>query len=391
MNLEQVKLERTALTDEQKGVVLTVVKKLSELGHEAKFVPPVKVGPVVSAYRFLPIRKTRVSHLESLADDFAVALGVEDVLVKRMPGDAAVGVFVPNKVRKMVSFRETIGELYRQFHNDEITGIPMNFGVDVLGKPFIEDLVSLPHLLIAGSTGSGKSTLLSSILTGIVYTLNSSGVKLVLSDTKGVEFGHFIGSPHLLFEPATSIYQTLEQMDWLISEMEDRLSSIGKYGCRNIHEYNTKLLKTGDLKDLALVLPYIVLAIDELADLMMHKGDKRGESKIAQDKLSKIVQKSRAAGVYVIAATQRPSVNVVSGSIKANFPARLSFRLPSEHDSRTVLSTGGAEHLLSRGDMLYVSPNRPGLHRLHAPYASIEDIKAAVDMAIRKEEAGHGN
>ncbi len=188
---------------------------------------------------------------------------------------------------------------------------------------------------IMGPNGSGKSTLLSSIIASLCYCVGPERVQIILSDTKNVEFGHFVGAPQLLFEPATSVYQTLERLDWVIDEMEDRLKTIGKAGHRNIHEYNTASNPKGPF-------PFIVIIIDELADLMMFKGSKKGESKIAEEKIAKIVQKSRAAGIYFIAATQRPSVNVVAGSIKANFPARLTFRLPSEFDSRTVIGTGGA-------------------------------------------------
>jgi len=383
---------------EEAEVITKVAYKLAELGLEAIFKPPITKGPIISAYRFTPKGRTRVSHLEMLASDFAIALGVEDVLVKRMPGESAVGIFVPRKEREEIKFLDTVSKAYVYYNQKDLKSlfesvpIPLNFGVDSLGRPAIEDLEKMPHLLIAGSTGSGKSTLLTSILATLVYVLNSNTLKLVLSDTKGVEFGHFIGAPHLLFEPATSIYQTLERMDWIIDEMESRLKIIAASGNRNIHEYNSSLtidkLKIKGIVDDGetdgIILPYIVLVIDELADLMLHRGKERGESKIAQDKLSMIVQKSRAAGVYVIAATQRPSVNVVAGSIKANFPARLTFRLPSSADSRTVIGTGGAEHLLSRGDMLFLSPNKPGLHRFHAPFVATEEIAAAVDLSVRR-------
>lgn len=364
------------MSDEQQETIAKLTIKTIELGFSVKFVPPIQVGPIVSIYKFLPMNSTRVSTLENLASDYAVALGVEDVLCKRMPGESAVGVFVPNRERKFIDFKETVKNVWAVAN---VARVPLNFGVDVRGVPFIEDLSTLPHLLIAGSTGSGKSTLLSSILASIIYCCPPDKIQFILSDTKNVEFGHFVGAPHLLFEPATSVYQTLERLDWVIDEMSNRLKLIGKAGMRNIFEYNFSVPPRN-------ILSYIVIIIDELADLMMFKGEKRGESKIAQDKISTIVQKSRASGIYFIAATQRPSVNVVAGSIKANFPARLSFRLPSESDSRCVISTGGAEHLLAQGDMLYVSPNRPGLVRLHAPYAKIEDIRAAVDISTRRSQ-----
>jgi S-DNA-T family DNA segregation ATPase FtsK/SpoIIIE len=361
------------MTDEQLEIVAKLTVKLNELRYEIKFIPPISVGPVISVYRFLPLGQTRVSQLEGLATDFAVLLGVEDVFVKRLPGEACVGVFVPNKERTKVTFLDTINNVWAV---KDVQKIPLNLGVDHLGKPLVVDLCDLPHLLVAGSTGSGKSTLLSSLLASIIYCISPERVQFILSDTKAVEFGHFIGAPHLLYEPATTVYQTLERLEYVIDEMEDRLKILSKLGFRNIHEYNKQPSKGP--------LPFLVIVIDELADLMMFKGEKRGETKIATEKIGTIVQKSRAAGIYFIAGTQRPSVNIVAGSIKANFPARLTFRLPSEIDSRTVIGTTGAEHLLSQGDMLFVNPNRPAVQRVHAPYATITDIKAAVEAASHK-------
>ncbi len=362
------------MTDEQISVVATVSIKLAELGLDLKFIKPISVGPIISVYRFAPQGSTKVSQVEACSADLAIALGVEDVFVKRMPGESAIGVFVVNAKRTPITFLDTINNVWKL---KDTMKIPLNFGVDHLGKPFVEDLIELPHLLVAGSTNSGKSTFMRSMLASLIYCIPPSRLQVGLSDTKNVEFGHFVGTPHLLWEPATSVFRTLEQLDWLCDEMESRLKTIGGASKLNIHEYNELHNSFSTVKR----LPYIVYIIDELADLMAYKGEKRGESKLAEEKIGKIVQKSRASGIYLIAGTQRPSTNVVAGSIKANFTARLSFRLPADYDSRTVIGTTGAEHLLSKGDMLYVSPNRPGLTRLHSPYAKIEDIKAAVDAA----------
>jgi len=364
------------LSPSQKETLAKLTLKLLELRLDVTF-ELLREGPVVTAYGFAPQGATRVAQLEAVGSDLAVALGVEDVLVKRMPGDSAVSVCVPNAQRKGVAFRDVVGR-----KNANAQRVPLLFGVDQFGSLFVEDLTELPHLLIAGSTGSGKSTLLASMLGNIVYSMPASAVRLLLSDTKGVEFTPFIGAPHLSEKPLTSVYQTLEAMDWLINETESRLRRLAQTSVRNIHEYN---INADALR--AERMPYVVLVIDELADIMTHRGEKRGESKLASDKLSKIVQKARASGIYVVAATQRPSVDVVAGIIKANFPARLTFRLPSVADSRTVLGTSGAEHLLSQGDCLYASPRQAGLRRLHAPLASQGDIRAACEAATLQEIA----
>jgi S-DNA-T family DNA segregation ATPase FtsK/SpoIIIE len=349
----------------------------------AKFVDPVSVGPIVSVYRCLPQGTTKVSHLEAIAQDFALALGVEDVMVKRMPGEVAVGIFVPNAERKWVNWRDIVGFGGRPEVREQMM-IPLVLGIDYTGVGVIEDLSLFPHLLVTGSTGSGKSTLMSSLIGTLMYNCPPEHVEFILIDLKQVEFNHFVGAKHLLFEPAYSVYQALERMQWTIEEMERRLKTFARNGHRNILEYNASATKTTPL-------PYIVIVFDELASLLLDsrkeaESESRGPSlgKIAQGKLSQLAEKARATGIHIIAATQRSSVKVVEGNIKANFPARLTFRLPSEADSRTILGTSGAEHLLARGDMLFSSPNKPGLTRVHAPLASIEDIRACVEFSARR-------
>lgn len=373
-------MAETKLSDSQLRISVRIATKFALLGIQTKFIEPVIEGPVVSIYRFQPEGSTRVSHIESLAPDLAVSLGVEDVFVKRMPGEEAVGIFVPNEERKWVNWRDICG-VYGQAEKPHI---PLLLGIDNLGNRVVEDLSTFPHLLVAGSTGAGKSTLLNSILATIIYNCSSNDVQIVISDTKGVDFGHFVGAPHLLYDPATSVYRTLEQLDYLLAEMESRLRTLAKGGHRNILEYNQDSRNAKDR------LPYILFLIDELADLLLNRSrtdQKRSASfgKISSQKLSELASKARASGIHCIASTQRPSVKLLEGDIKSNFTARLSFRLPSFADSTTVLSTGGAEHLLSRGDMLFQSPNSPGLRRIHAPFASIEDIKAAIEVAGRRE------
>jgi DNA segregation ATPase FtsK/SpoIIIE, S-DNA-T family len=359
------------LTEEQLEIVAKLTHKMSILGASAKPLPQVTIGPIVSVYRFMPTGSTRVSQIESLATDFAVELGVEDVVVKRLPGDNAVGVFVPNETRTPVKFLDTTKHLWAARDKQYI---PLNLGVTQVGEPLIDDLVTLPHLLIAGATGSGKSTLLTTLITSICAVKSKDSVNFVLSDTKGVEFRAFEGVPHLLFPVSYEVEDSVKHLQFIVDEMSERLNKIGNAGFHNITEFNKNNSKHP--------MPYVVIVIDELADILELKGEKRGE-RPGQDAVSKLAQKARASGIHLLAATQRPSVNIVSGSIKANFPARISFRLPSEFDSRTVLNTTGAEHLLAQGDMFYVSPNKPGITRAHAPLTSCGDIQGALDMIVR--------
>lgn len=354
-----------APTDDQKQRIVCIVAKLAQLGHEVSWQEPITSGPLVTTFRFLPRSATKVAQITSCSQDLAIALKVEDVVVRRLPGEGVIGVSVPNQSRTLVLWRDTLAQ------PDPSYAIPLNFGVDSQGRPYRDDLAKCPHLLVAGSTGGGKSVLMNSIIASLMYWRTPEQVRLILSDTKQVEFTHFEGAPHLLKPVAGSMYATWEVMDWLIDEMELRLKMIGRAGYQNIQQYNADLQHCS--------LSYYVLIIDELADVM--GGDKRGEHKIAQSKLGKIVQKSRAAGVHVIAATQRSSVDIISGTVKNNFPARLSFKLGSDADSRTVFSESGADHLLSQGDMLYKGPTTPGLKRLHSAYASLDDIKQMVNVA----------
>jgi S-DNA-T family DNA segregation ATPase FtsK/SpoIIIE len=368
------------LTDEQVQVFATLVTKMRALQVDASPLPTVTVGPMVSGYRFEPKGATRISHLESLSKDLALALGVESVLVKRMPGDSAVGVFVPNKVRTGVTFLQTISNVWPL--KDKLA-IPLNLGITQIGDPLIDDLATLPHLLIAGSTGAGKSTLLNSIITTMIATKAPSVLRLVLSDTSGVEFGHFIGAPHLEFEPATSVYRTLEHIEWLSDTTDVRMRQLAKRSCRNITEYNLNSTESERL-------PYIVFVIDEIADMMLHKhkdeDEKVSVSKLFENKLCLLVGRCRKAGIHVIASTQRPSIDIVTGSIKTNFLARLSLKLPSAVDSRTILDTDGAEHLLVPGDMLYQSPLRAELIRAHAPITRNSEILATIEAIVRSSK-----
>jgi DNA segregation ATPase FtsK/SpoIIIE, S-DNA-T family len=375
----------TLLSEQHLRVLATLQVKLASLGVEGDFLPSVSEGPVVTLYRFVPKNATRVSLVERMAPDMAIALGAECVQVKRIPGELAIGIYVPNKDKKLVLFRDAVASVWDAYYNRK-QRIPLLFGIDHMGDYVVEDLPLLPHLLVAGSTGSGKSTLLNSMLAALIYTVPPDRLRLVLSDVKQVEFTNFTGTPHLMFPISTSIPETLEHMEWIIDEINKRLGVLTKASCQNIVQYNSIESRS---------MPYILFVIDELAEILMDQSKEvyidelgkertRTRGKLAEHRLGLIAQKARATGVHIIAATQRPSVKVVEGNIKANFPARVSFRLPSEADSRTILNSSGAEQLLAQGDMLFISPNSPAIRRLHAPLASREDIQAAVEIACRK-------
>jgi S-DNA-T family DNA segregation ATPase FtsK/SpoIIIE len=326
-----------------------------------------------------------VSHLEGLSQDFAVTLGAEDVMVKRMPGESAVGVFVPNKTRQWVKWINNSTVDTKKYH------IPLVLGIDYLGNIVIEDLATLPHLLIAGSTGGGKSTLLNSIIGAWILNYSKDDLQLVLCDIKeGVEFTKFQAAPQLRSNIATTIDLTHIRMDELIDEMKRRLQLLAQNDVHNIEEYNA--VRQGSKTR----LPYVAFVVDEFSDLLSDRRRVEEEvtfdgkvklaraGEIATRKLSTLASKARASGIHLILATQRPSAKLLEGDIKTNFTARMAFKLPSQTDSRVVLDTGGAEHLLKFGDMLFINPNKSGLQRIHAPHATREDIKAAIEFAASR-------
>jgi DNA segregation ATPase FtsK/SpoIIIE, S-DNA-T family len=369
------------LTDEEKKVVEILSDKIIALGRNAEFIGPVTKGPLISTYRFFPVKHTKVAHIEAMNKDFAVALGSDEtILAKRMPGESAVGIFVPHKKREKVLFQDTVQDVkdfMEKKTDDGHKPIPLNFGVTSNGDPFVDDLTVQPHLLVAGTTGGGKSTFLHGLVQSMIMNLSPKELKLLISDTKGVEFKAFKDIPHLLQPIAVNEFQTMEALQKCVDETERRLRDFNFKDVRNIHQYNEKVPAHERY-------PYIVIVIDEIFDIL-GKPD-RNEAKANAKKLEEIVGRSRAAGIHCVASTQRPSVSLIKGQIKANFSSRVSFRLPSHQDSRTVLNTKGAENLMSKGDMLYSSSNSPELKRLHAPYTSLEDTRDIVEHVIRREK-----
>jgi len=362
------------LTTQQKQVIAVILTRATSLGLTVKPLLKVTIGRRVECFRLIPLGSTRAGHLESISDDLALALQVPSVLVRPIPEEGCVGISVPRNEDEveMVFWKDNLSSPEASLASRKMT-IPLSLGVDWLGKPIFDDLSTLPHLLVAGSTGSGKSVFMRSIVATFVF---NKSAQLILSDTKGVEFTEFEGNPSIWSgvssEIATTPLRTIEQMDLLCKETDRRLELFGRAGHRNIYEWNSHTSQNNKL-------PYLVLVIDELADIVFLPGEKGRAAKIGADKLDYLTRKARAAGIHVIAGTQRPSVDTVKGVIKANFVARIAFKTASAIDSKVILDEVGAEHLLDKGDMLYKSPSFAGLRRIHSGYASKGDIKGVLE------------
>jgi hypothetical protein len=321
-----------------------LVNTLAEFGVDSKVVN-VNRGPVITLYEMQIGPGIKVNKIVGLADDIAMALAASRVrVVAPIPGKSAIGVEVPNREREMVTLGDVItSEEYRNHHGS----LKVALGKDILGKPVVIDLKKLPHLLIAGATGSGKSVCVNSIITSLVYNYDPSYVRFILIDPKMVELQLYDGSPHLLTPVITDPMNTPLALRWALYEMERRYRLLSELNTRDIERYNQKVVTEGLRMER---LPFIVTIIDELADLMMIA------SKEIEGYITRIAQKARAVGIHLVFATQRPSVDIITGIIKANIPARIAFQVAQKTDSRTIIDQNGAEKLLGRGDMLYQSP-----------------------------------
>jgi DNA segregation ATPase FtsK/SpoIIIE, S-DNA-T family len=341
-------------------------------------------GPVVTTYEFKPDAGVKYSRVTGLAEDLCLAMRAESVLIDRIPGKSTVGIQIPNHQREQISLRELLeSEPYRR------SGSKLTFalGKTIHGEPFVADLTAMPHLLIAGSTGTGKSVGLNAMLTSILYRSSPDEVRVILIDPKRLELGVYEDIPHLLTPVVVDPKLASNALRWATHEMEERYKTLAAQGVRNIEQYNRNLrlaLESGDAKadpttgELPRPLPFIVVVIDELADLMMVASNEVEES------ICRLAQMARAVGIHLILATQRPSVDVITGLIKANLPARISYRVSSKTDSRTILDGNGAEQLLGRGDMLYLPPASSRVVRLHGPYIS-EQESARLASFLRKQ------
>lgn len=346
-------------------------------------VTQINPGPVVTTFEFKPEAGVKYSRITNLVDDLCLALKAESILVERMPGKSTVGIEVPNRQREIIFLRENIESQEFMGSRSKLT---MAMGKDINGRIVTADLAGMPHLLIAGSTGSGKSVAINAMIMSILYKATPEQVRLILVDPKRLELGNYEGVPHLYTPIITEPKLAANALRNAVREMERRLKLLAAKGVRNIDQYN-KLFDQGGTPSLfdeesdEKPLPYIVIIIDELADLMML------DSNNVEESITRLAQMARAVGIHLVLATQRPSVDVITGLIKANFPARVSFRVATKVDSRTILDANGAEALLGKGDMLYLPSGSARVHRLHAPFVTEKEIAAVVEFWKAQAEA----
>ncbi len=372
-------------------------KKLADFGVEGKVVE-VKPGPVITMYELEPAPGVKINKISNLSDDLALALKAQSVrIVAPIPGKAAIGIEIPNPERDAVALRDAIdNEAFAQAKHR----LPIALGEDITGMPVIADLIRMPHLLIAGTTGSGKSVFLNALICSLLFKASPDEVKFLMIDPKRLELAAYEGLPHLLHPVVVDPKEAAQVLRWAVEEMESRYRIIGETGEKSIDKFNRFVekkqqgreriveegqaqLPMGDAaaepKPLPARLPYIVIIIDELADLMMVA------QRNVEESLTRLAQMARASGIHLILATQRPSVDVITGIIKANFPTRISFQVSSKVDSRTILDQLGAEQLLGQGDMLFMPPGTSKLQRIHGAFVSDREISRIVSF-IRKQE-----
>ena len=339
-------------------------------------------GPVVTTFEFKPDAGVKYSKVTGLADDLCLAMQAESVLIERIPGKSTVGIQIPNPNREPISLRELLESDTYQRSASKLT---LALGKSIHGEPYMADLATMPHLLIAGSTGTGKSVGLNSMLTSILFRATPDDVRMIMIDPKRLELGMYEEIPHLMTPVVVDPKKAANALRWAVREMEERYKTLAAFGVRNIEQYNrnvrqhieSKEIPEG-LTEMPRPLPFIVVVVDELADLMMVAGNEVEES------IARLAQMARAVGIHLILATQRPSVDVITGLIKANLPTRISFRVASKIDSRTILDGNGAEQLLGRGDMLLLPPASSQKVRLHGPYIS-EQESARLASFLRKQ------
>ena len=366
--------QQTVDADELKLLAQVLTEKYAEFEVHGQ-ITQINPGPVVTTVEFKPDAGIKYSRITNLTDDLCLALKAESILIERMAGKSTVGIQVPNREREIIWLRENIESQEFMGSKSKLT---MAMGKDINGRIVTADLNGMPHLLIAGSTGSGKSVAINAFIMSILYKATPDQVRLILVDPKRLELGNYEGVPHLYTPIITEPKLAANALRNAVREMERRLKLLAAKGVRNIDQYNrlfdngTPSLFEEESDDKP--IPYIVIIIDELADLMML------DSSNVEESITRLAQMARAVGIHLVLATQRPSVDVITGLIKANFPARISFRVATKVDSRTILDANGAEALLGKGDMLYLPSGSARVHRLHAPLVTEKEIAAVVEF-----------
>jgi S-DNA-T family DNA segregation ATPase FtsK/SpoIIIE len=353
-----------------------IVSKFDEFGVKG-LVSQINPGPVVTTFEFKPDRGVKISKITNLSEDLCLALECESILVERTPGKSTVGIEVPNKHREIIGLKEVLDS---PDFRDSKSILTVALGKDINGKIHVADLTKMPHVLVAGSTGAGKSVLINCLIMSILLRATPDDVRFIMIDPKTVELGLYHDIPHLLTPVITDMKKATNALKNATREMERRLKLLAEHGVRNIDQFNQKIeqlqqrfeRRNPDLSTELKKLPYIVVIVDELADLMMLEG------RAVEESITRLAQMARAVGIHLVLATQRPSVDVITGLIKANVPARISFRLATRVDSRTILDSMGAESLLGRGDMLYLPPGTARMRRLHGPWVTEDETQAVV-------------
>ena len=371
-----------------------IEKKLSDFGVDAKVVAAYP-GPVVTRYEIEPATGVKGSQIVNLARDLARSLSLTSIrVVETIPGKNYMGLELPNPKRQIVRLTEILGS---KLYNDSVSSLTIALGKDIAGHPVTADLAKMPHLLVAGTTGSGKSVGINATILSLLYKSDPNDVRMILIDPKMLEMSVYEGIPHLLAPVVTDMRQAGHALNWAVAEMERRYKLMSKLGVRNLAGYNVKIAEavkkeqlipnpfslTPDAPEPLDKLPTIVIIIDELADLMMVVGKK------VEELIARIAQKARAAGIHLILATQRPSVDVITGLIKANIPTRIAFQVSSKIDSRTILDQMGAEALLGMGDMLYMPPGTGLPIRVHGAFVSDEEVHRVVEYLKAQGEPNY--
>ncbi len=356
--------------EELRTLATRVAEKCKEFNVTGK-IEYICPGPVVTTYEFKPDPGVKYSRVTGLVDDLCLALKAESIRIDRVPGKAHVGIEVPNSHRDNIMMREVVES--RQFQ-DTASKLTLALGKTIDGLNYVADLAKMPHLLIAGATGTGKSVCLNSLVVSILYKARPDEVKFIMIDPKRLELGLYADIPHLATPIITEPKRAANALKWGVAQMEARYKQLARWGVRNIDGYNTEVMRRNVVEDFDdegnawKPLPYIVIIVDELADLMMTSGHE------VEEAITRLAQMARAVGIHLILATQRPSVDVITGLIKANFPSRIAFRVSSKVDSRTIIDANGAEQLLGRGDMLFLPPGTSRLIRVHGAYVDEAEI-----------------